>query len=65
MPKCDFNEVTLHGCSLVNLLHISRKPFLKNTSEWLLLDFYHYLTKVYDSILKELRNQNGVLFLCP
>ena len=41
MPKCDFNKVakqiTLrHGCSPVNLLHIFRTPFLKNTSEWLL-----------------------------
>ena len=49
MPKCDFHEVakqfymklqsnfteiTLrHGCSPVNLLHIFRTPFPKNTSE--------------------------------
>ena len=26
-----------HGCSPVNLLHIFRTPFLKNTSGWLLL----------------------------
>ena len=26
-----------HGCSPVNLLHIFRTPFLKNTYEWLLL----------------------------
>ena len=41
MSKCDFNkvEITLrHGCSPVNLLHVFRTPFLKNTSEWLLLD---------------------------
>ena len=45
MPKCDFNkvavqftEITLqHACSPVNLLHIFRTPFLKNSSEWLLL----------------------------
>ena len=45
MPKCDFNKVALqfteitlqHGCSPVNLLHIFRTPFLKNSSEWLLL----------------------------
>ena len=45
MPKCDFNkvafnfvEITLrHGCSPVNLLHIFRTPFLKNTSGRLLL----------------------------
>ena len=50
MPKGDFNkeryllkshnfiEITLrHGCSPVNLLHIFRTPFTKNTSGWLLL----------------------------
>ena len=45
MPKCGFNkvasnfiEITLrHGCSPVNLLHIFRTPFSKNTSGWLLL----------------------------
>ena len=44
MPKCDFNNVTeelhwhhiRHGCPPV-LLHIFRKPFLKNTSGGLLL----------------------------
>ena len=50
MPKCDFNKVALqleitlrHECSPVNLLHISRTPFLKNTYGgekhlWLLLN---------------------------
>ena len=45
MPKCDFNkiacnfiEITLtYGCSPVNLVHIFRTPFPKNTSGWLLL----------------------------
>ena len=33
-------EITVrHGCSLVNLLHIFRPSFYKNTSERLLLDF--------------------------
>ena len=36
MPKCDFNKVVLQitlwrGCSPVNLLHIFRKLFPKNT----------------------------------
>ena len=41
MPKCNFNKVAMqsnfieialrHGCSLVNLLHIFRTPFSKNT----------------------------------
>ena len=34
----NFIEIALrHGCSPVNLLHIFRTPFLKNTSGWLLL----------------------------
>ena len=33
-------EITLcHGCSSVNLLHIFRTPFPKNTSGWLPLSF--------------------------
>ena len=33
-----FIEITLRdGCSPVNLMHIFRTPFLKNTSGWLLL----------------------------
>ena len=35
---CSISEITLrHGCSHVNLLHIFRTPFLKNTFGWLLL----------------------------
>ena len=41
MSKCDFNkfiEITLrHGYSPVNLLHIFKTPFLKDTSGGLLL----------------------------
>ena len=50
MPNCDFNklanfiETTLGpGCSPVNLLHIFTTPFLKNTSEWLVLSFEAFL----------------------
>ena len=33
---CNFIEITFrHGCSPVNLLHIFRTPFIKNTSGWL------------------------------
>ena len=49
MPKCGFNKVAKqsnfiemalrYGCSPVNLLHIFRTPFNKNTSGWLLLSF--------------------------
>ena len=36
---CNFIEITLrHGCSPVNLLHIFRTAFLKNTSGRLLLE---------------------------
>ena len=46
MPKCDFNEILCnfieialwHGCSPVNLLHVFRTPFPRNTSGWLLLN---------------------------
>ena len=39
MSKCNFNKVALQlalrrGCSPVNLLHIFRIPFYKNTSGW-------------------------------
>ena len=37
MPKCDLNKVAKHGCSHLNLLHVFRTPFLKDTSERLLL----------------------------
>ena len=40
MPKCDFNKVAItlwNGGSPVDLLHISRTPFPRNTSEGLLL----------------------------
>ena len=37
----NFDELTLpHGCSLVNLLHIFRTPFTKNTSGGVLLFYW-------------------------
>ena len=41
-PKCDFNKVAKqlglrHGCYSVNVLHIFRITFFRNTSGWLLL----------------------------
>ena len=44
MPKCDFSKVAIeitlwHGCSPINLMHIFRTPFLKNTTGRLLLYF--------------------------
>ena len=39
---CNFIEIALrHRCSPVNLLHIFRTPFPKNTSRWLLLALGH------------------------
>ena len=44
----NFIEITLrHGCSPVNLLHIFRTPFLKNTSDWLLLMLELYSKKQF------------------
>ena len=44
MPKfCNFIEMApLHGCSPVNLLHIFRTHFPRNTSRWLLLDTWNH-----------------------
>ena len=44
MPECDWNH-TSHGYFPVNLLHIFRTPFLKNTSRRLLL--YVFFEKRY------------------
>ena len=42
---CNFIKIALrHGCSPVNLLHIFRTPFSRNTSGWLLL---HVLDIIY------------------
>ena len=43
---CNIIEIILwHGCSPVNVLHIFRTPFPRNTSGWLLLmDFRNYHT---------------------
>ena len=47
MPKCDFNKVALqllgitlrYGYSPVDLLHIFKTPFLKNTPEGAASDY--------------------------
>ena len=54
MPKCGI--ALRHGCSPVNLLHIFRAPFPRNTSGWLLLVFslsciLSYKDRIYDSAL--------------
>ena len=41
MLLCNFIEIALqHECSPVNLLHIFRTTFPRNTSGWLLLHFF-------------------------
>ena len=53
MLQNKFIEITLrHGCSPVNLLHIFRTPFIKNTFGWLLLHFAKLL-KNHWQLLKE------------
>ena len=48
-----FTEITLqHGCSPVNLLHIFRTPFPKNTSTWLLLYFLSFSYEIYKDFLQ-------------
>ena len=42
--QSNFIEIALrHGCSPVNLLHIFKKPFPKNTSGWLFLNLLFIL----------------------
>ena len=55
MLKCDFNKVAKlqialrHECSPVNLLHIFRTTFSRNTCGWLLLDDLDQQSKVHSS----------------
>ena len=49
MPKCEI--APWHGCSLVNLLHIFRTLFSRNTSGWLLLKAFsaqHCLVSTFE-----------------
>ena len=45
MSKCDFNKVAKNWCSPVNLLHILRTPFPKNTSKG--LHVYNKLSSIF------------------
>ena len=57
----NFIEITLqYGCSPVNLQHIFRIPFLKNTFGWLLLDIQRSITPSLAFLSnenEEMRNQ--------
>ena len=60
--QSSFIEIALrHGCSPVNLLHIFRTPFPRNTSGWLLLipvqilkenvNFSRYMSIFYNNVI--------------
>ena len=57
MPMCDllqrnFIEIALwHGCSPVNLLHIFRAPFSKNTSGRRLLHILQIVNNLYQQMV--------------
>ena len=63
MPKRDFNKVasnfieitSRHGCSPVNLVHIFRMPFPKNTSGGLLLNIIKEKKFFFNNALQELK----------
>ena len=53
-----------HGCSPVDLLHISRTPFPRNTSGWLLLNLFP--TKTYLNLESTIvQNPTGTINLSP
>ena len=50
MLQSNFIEIAFrHGCCPVNLLHIFRTPFVKNTSVWLLLKISKSIGILYKS----------------
>ena len=62
--QSNFIEIALrHGCSPVNLLHIFRTPFSRNTSGWLLLKsivlLYYSIFKVMSNGSLNLRHQSN------
>ena len=73
MPKCDFHKVakqlywnhTSASCSPVNLLHIFRTPFSKNTSGGLFLRIVHCLEQFYElysSVQNSRRRMVGIFW---
>ena len=65
MLNCDFNKLR-YGCSPVNLLHIFRTPFPKNTSGGLLLaksrNVFWTQSDIYDGTLKASANNHCKMF---
>ena len=59
--QSNFIEITLqHGCSPVNLLHIFRIPFTKNTSGWLLLYPPYFPGKLHSKLPSYLFKKKGL-----
>ena len=59
--QSNFTEITLqHGCSAVNLLHIFRTPFAKNTSGGLLLFYARF--KLFRGVFRTLSNIHDEAF---
>ena len=57
IPKCNFNKVTGHGCSPVNLLHIFRTPSFKehlrraaseNYQNFLIFSLWEFMGELQD-----------------
>ena len=72
MSKCDFNKVASnfikialwHGCSPINLLHILRPPFPKNTSGRLLLCGVPLLRQViYEDHIQQTKHYSAIVTL--
>ena len=71
MPKCNFNKAvkqlysnrTSHWCSAVNLLHIFRAPFLKNTSKRLLLPNIWLILYVKSTSIEQIPKQKMRTFI--
>ena len=50
----NFIEITLrYGCSLVNMLHIFRTHFPRNTSGWLLLNVWCFQSFLISNVYKQ------------
>ena len=63
MLQSKFIEITLrHVCSPVNLLHIFRTPFIKNTSGWLLLHFAKLLKNHWQSLKEKIKIHTKMRF---
>ena len=64
--QSNFIEIPLrHGSSPVNLLHIFRTPYLKSTSEWLLLSIVTRLGNKYFWLLLNSRKFPETYYFIP